>query len=641
MSSMMPPPTHLGPFVLGDALGGNGMAINHTGVHQADGVEVVITMIETHEVDPSVRAEILKQVEQVSFRNFAHVLRPYQWGEDKGWFWCAWRRLQGDHAGRLMRTSGIPPIHVSLELARQTVLGLQELESAGLHHGVLSPASVFIDNDAHVSLLHAGWGRILDGIAGRYLHPAWMSVLPFTAPEVAAGGPATAHGDAYSLGAILYFLFLGRPTHWADDPADLLKAIENEPIDLESLAQEVPPPVAELVEELLSREPEDRPVNWPAMAQRIAVCIESAETWSPGAAPPEGEAAPPTETQDIPRGPGDLLAAETAPAIADGKPGPGQEPGSEPEPEFVDPRFAGMEDTPEESTPYSAPGDGGESGPVDGEGPGAGILPRNAIGEYPSASSIEPANIPRSALPLPAEAFRHRNEYVMPEPEAGSSDAPTAKIGLATPPPAPPKTSRDSYGVGEADEALATAFAPRPKQRAAPSVESTGLSSRAIVVVVVGFVVVLVACGAAWFFLMGPGSASGPAKPAGGGAAQATPAPTVPKDPKYTATANSILAFGRFVQMYKKINGRFPATFAEMRKGDANPIDAWGTPLDLREGFVVSAGKDKKWDTRDDIFFDPQSALIGGYVEAIDLPDDVLAAPEPSTPADSGANKKK
>jgi len=568
------------------------MAVTRAGIHQADGAEAVLTVIEAGEIESAIRDRFRSEAEALSFKPTPHVLPPHLWGEETGWLWCAWPRLAGDHAGRLMRTSGIPPLYVTLEVSRQMALGLQELESAGYCHGALSPASVFVDSQAKVRLLHAPWGRLLEGIEGRYLHPAWMSLLPFTAPEVASEGQPTPAGDAYSVGAFLYFMILGRPLHWADDPQELLQFLLQEPPDLQPLAETTPGSVVDLLEELLSLDPRDRPVNWPALAQRLAQCAQNAQEYGGEVPTWDAVTRQTTPPQDFP-----LVGSQASPPstdLADTDYGLVKEEEEEEPEDLVDPRLAVHEDTPEPDT----------------------------------ALMEEDQELSEADLPRPADAFRDRVRE--PPAPAAVSDAASAPA----PPPQPRLSARDEYGVEGSHPAEGIAD-DKDKQRAgsltvnygpSTAVESTGISPRVLLLIVGGLVAVLAAAAITFFILRNSGD-SERARATSGSNIEVSGEPAIPKDPDYTQTANNILVLGRFVQLYYKAYHKYPTTFRELGRDTGNPIDAWGTPLDLREGFVVSAGKDKTWDTDDDLFFDPETSLIGGYVEAVDLPEGVLDHP--------------
>jgi serine/threonine-protein kinase len=89
---------------------------------------------------------------------------------------------------------------VGLEIAR----GLAAVHRAGIVHRDVKAQNVMVQDDGRVVLMDLGSGHPFDdtrvSAAGTPL---------YVAPEVLAGGPATAHSDVYSFGVLLYHLVTG------------------------------------------------------------------------------------------------------------------------------------------------------------------------------------------------------------------------------------------------------------------------------------------------------------------------------------------------------------------------------------------------------------------------------------------------
>jgi eukaryotic-like serine/threonine-protein kinase len=81
----------------------------------------------------------------------------------------------------------------------------------------------------------------------------------YMAPEVWRGKPATFQSDIYSLGALLYVMCAGRPPHKAKTLQDLrLKALTVDAEPLASLATQLDPKLAAIVDRCLKRDPAER-----------------------------------------------------------------------------------------------------------------------------------------------------------------------------------------------------------------------------------------------------------------------------------------------------------------------------------------------------------------------------------------------
>ena len=94
-------------------------------------------------------------------------------------------------------------------IGTELAAALATLHEAGVVHGDLSPSNVVLDGDA-ITFLDFG-SAVTAGAAA-----AAGTTIAYTAPERIRGAPASAAGDIYALGAMLYELAAGRPPFLGD-----------------------------------------------------------------------------------------------------------------------------------------------------------------------------------------------------------------------------------------------------------------------------------------------------------------------------------------------------------------------------------------------------------------------------------------
>jgi serine/threonine-protein kinase len=90
-----------------------------------------------------------------------------------------------------------------------------------------------------------------------------MGTPEYSAPEQALGDANLDHrADIYSLGATLFLLLTGQPPYSGLPSAILLQHQLGTPPDPRSLRSDLPPRLAEVVQKMMAKRPEDRYRAW-------------------------------------------------------------------------------------------------------------------------------------------------------------------------------------------------------------------------------------------------------------------------------------------------------------------------------------------------------------------------------------------
>lgn len=165
----------------------------------------------------------------------------------------------------------------SLEIIRTLALHLASSHAAGLWHGSISPATIYLDGDAVALDLFAFASLLrLDFHSG--IDPCYSS------PELVRGESLDTASDLYSLGVVLYRLLTGDVPFSADDPfATAMLHVQESPDPLPvSLAMLQP-----LIDNLLQTVPNER---WNAdnLIAELDICLQSPQLDSL-ALQPEGQ----------------------------------------------------------------------------------------------------------------------------------------------------------------------------------------------------------------------------------------------------------------------------------------------------------------------------------------------------------------
>jgi serine/threonine-protein kinase len=142
-------------------------------------------------------------------------------------------------------------------IVTQMAAALDHAHSHGVIHRDIKPANLIVEPDGRVRLADFGIARTLDDRATLTGSGELVGTISYLAPEVLAGGPATAATDIYSLGAVTYELLSGRPPFSRDSPAALLEAVRSG--DVPSIDGAVPDQMSIAIRTAMDRDPDARP----------------------------------------------------------------------------------------------------------------------------------------------------------------------------------------------------------------------------------------------------------------------------------------------------------------------------------------------------------------------------------------------
>ncbi len=120
-------------------------------------------------------------------------------------------------------------------------------------------------------LVDFGLVRRLDQSARMTATGVIMGTVDYIAPEQARGQKVDARADIYSLGVLFYQLLSGRMPFTADSPtAMIFQHAYETPFPLEEAVPGVPPPVAQIVERMMAKDPDRRYPDCAAVLADIA-----------------------------------------------------------------------------------------------------------------------------------------------------------------------------------------------------------------------------------------------------------------------------------------------------------------------------------------------------------------------------------
>ena len=215
------------------------------------------------------------------------VVGVYALGAHRGIDYMVMEHVSGvtlaDHLERL--EGGGPPLEEALDVLIAIADGLAAIHRAGISHGDVKPENVLLSASGRVvlsdlGLVRAAYEPDAGLVAGT---PSYM------APEIIS--PKFTNGgwhlvDLYAFGVLAYLLIAGNLPFVAEDDLDLvlLHATAAPPKLIETA--KVSRRLSELVEQLMAKEPTDRPASMDAVVWQLRAAKEEIARASGTAAPP-------------------------------------------------------------------------------------------------------------------------------------------------------------------------------------------------------------------------------------------------------------------------------------------------------------------------------------------------------------------
>jgi serine/threonine protein kinase len=185
--------------------------------------------------------------------------------------------LEGETADAWVRAHGPMPADAVLRIGLQVMHVLAEAATHSLTHRAIQPANLMILPGAAfdggwpgVKLLNFGLGGLKVQSDDNETHELARSPQPeFSSPEQLENKPVDFRSDIFSLGAAMWFLLTG-------SAPSALPTTESGP-RLSAPTGAVPRFVRNLVSQMVRTNPNERPQNAAAFAEKIHACLQKAE----------------------------------------------------------------------------------------------------------------------------------------------------------------------------------------------------------------------------------------------------------------------------------------------------------------------------------------------------------------------------
>lgn len=275
------PGDRIGRYRVERELGRGGMGVVYEALDEELERPVALKILPNDAMgDEERRARFLREARaaaSVTHRNIAVV---HDVGQHEGRVFLAMELIEGETlAARIDRDA--VSLDEALFIAMEIASGLAKAHQLGIVHRDLKPNNVMLDADGGVRILDFGLAKRVAQEDGLDENAATVSALTtagavlgtpgYMAPEQAEGHAVDTTADVFAFGTMLYEMLTGTMAFGGESTARRIAAtLEKDPEPLTELAPDVPPELAELVDECLAKDPTKRPIDGDAVLSRLA-----------------------------------------------------------------------------------------------------------------------------------------------------------------------------------------------------------------------------------------------------------------------------------------------------------------------------------------------------------------------------------
>src|SRR5215467_13094855 len=261
----------LSHYRLDERLGAGGMGVLYRATDLKLGRAVAIKLLARHLVsDETAKARFVREARAASALDHPNIATVYDIGEEEGELFIAMALYEGETLKQRLE-KGRLGVKEALDLLRQVALGLEAAHRAGIVHRDIKPANVLITSTGTVKILDFGVAKLVSDSQAQTMTQAGqaMGTMLYMSPEQLRGELVDARNDLWSLGVLAYEVLAGvSPFQTDSSAATVARILHEEPPSLATVPG-VPNWLAQLVSQLLRKNPAERPQTASDLLQRL------------------------------------------------------------------------------------------------------------------------------------------------------------------------------------------------------------------------------------------------------------------------------------------------------------------------------------------------------------------------------------
>ncbi len=231
---------------------------------------------------PNSRDRFLQEARAMAALHHDNVVVIFEVGMHEGTPFMAMEMLRGGTLESINAQKESRHYDQVIGYAKQIARGLGAAHAKGIVHRDIKPANIWVEEGTgRIKILDFGLALATSPDSDASGVGSVCGTPGYLTPEQARSDPLDDRSDLYSLGVVLYEMCTGRlPTSQPAIAQQLVALLTGTPKPLRELNPEIPQPLADLIHQLLAKEPVDRPANAAALEKQLDIVAQECEAKS-------------------------------------------------------------------------------------------------------------------------------------------------------------------------------------------------------------------------------------------------------------------------------------------------------------------------------------------------------------------------
>jgi tetratricopeptide (TPR) repeat protein len=213
----------------------------------------------------------LREAQAAAALNHTNITTIYDAGEENGVFHITMELLDGLAINQIQERHGVVSVRDATRLGMQVCAGLDYAHRQRIVHRDIKPANLFFTTDKIVKIMDFGLAKTIEEV--RKTSTMIGGTPYYMAPEQAAGEAVDNRTDLYAFGVTLYRMTTGGFPFSEGDLAYHHR--HTPPPDPRETKSDLDPGMAELILELIQKDPDARPASAADVAQRLQAIFKA------------------------------------------------------------------------------------------------------------------------------------------------------------------------------------------------------------------------------------------------------------------------------------------------------------------------------------------------------------------------------